>query len=102
MGTDGTYDMENDWPALFYYYGYVGTALYVGFILFFVLRILKSLRADLKGSASVENYALALALCLQLGLAQFSGALVRRPNVSIYLALVLGLIWYRTGKEEES
>ena len=57
-----------------------------------VLRILKSLRADLKGSASVENYALALALCLQLGLAQFSGALVRRPNVSIYLSLVLALI----------
>ena len=101
VGTDGTYDMENDWPALFYYYGYVGTALYVGFILFFVLRILKSLRADLKGSASVENYALALALCLQLGLAQFSGALVRRPNVSIYLSLVLALIWYQTRKKEE-
>ena len=101
VGTDGKYDMENDWPALFYYYGYLGTALYVGFVLFFILRILKSLRADLKGCMTVENFALALCLCLQLGLAQFSGALIRRPNVSIYLALVLALIWFQTRKEGE-
>ena len=39
---------------------------------------------------------LLLCLMLQLGLAQFSGALLRRPNVSIYLSLVLGLIYYQT------
>ena len=44
---------------------------------------------------------LALVLALQAGLAQFSGALVRRPNVSIYFALVLALIWYQTRKKEE-
>jgi hypothetical protein len=42
-----------------------------------------------------------MALALQLGLAQFSGALVRRPNVSIYFALILALIWYQTGRGEE-
>ncbi len=101
VGTDGTYDMENDWPALFYYCGYLGTALYVGFLLFFLLRIFRSLLQDLKGSSTAENYALTLCLCLQLGLAQFSGALIRRPNVSIYLALVLALIWYQTRRGEE-
>lgn len=102
VGTDGRYDMENDWPAVFYYYGYLGFALYVGFVLWFVLRILRSLRADLRGSLTAENFALALCLGLQLGLAQFSGALVRRPNVSIYFALVLALIWYQTRKKEQT
>ncbi len=102
VGTDGRYDMENDWPALFYYGGYLGFALYAGFILYFVLRILKTLRADFKGSLTAENFALALCLALQLGLAQFSGALVRRPNVSIYLALVLALIWFQTRKKERT
>jgi hypothetical protein len=99
---NGQYDMENDWPAVFYYYGYLGTALYCGFVLYFVLRILRSLRADFKGSLTAENFTLALVLALQLGLAQFSGALVRRPNVSIYFALVLALIWYQTGRKEKA
>ena len=46
--------------------------------------------------------ALALVLALQAGLAQFSGALVRRPNVSVYFALVLALIWYQTGRKEKA
>ena len=103
VGTDGHYDMENDWPALFFYYGYLGTALYCGFILLFVIRILRALRRDFRGSLTADNYVLALVLALQLGLAQFSGALVRRPNVSVYLALVLALIWYQTaGKKEQA
>ena len=101
VGTDGKYDMENDWPALFFYYGYLGFALYVGFVLVFVLRILRKLRQDFRGSCRLENFTLAVVLGLQLGLAQFSGALVRRPNVSIYFALVLALIWYQTGRGEE-
>ena len=103
VGTDGHYDMENDWPAVFYYYGYIGLALYAGFVLWFVLRIFKTLLQDFKGSLTVTNFTLALVLALQLGLAQFSGALVRRPNVSIYCALVLALIWHQTrGKEREA
>lgn len=35
---------------------------------------------------------------LQLGLAQFSGAILRRPNASIYLALVVALIFYQCQK----
>lgn len=92
----GSYDMENDWHALFYYTGYIGLALYVGFILYFVYLIIRRLLADFKGSFTAENIALGVCLVLQLALAQFSGALIRRPNVSIYLAVVLGLIYYKT------
>ena len=99
LGFDGTHDLESDWPALYYYYGYFGLVLYGLFVLIFVLRMLRKLFSDFRGSLTEENFSLALSLALLLGLAQFSGAVLRRPNVSIYLALVLGLIWYQTRKE---
>ena len=92
----GKYDMENDWPALFYYTGYFGFTLYVLFILYFIYLIIRRLIMDFRGSFTGENLALGICLVLQLALAQFSGALIRRPNVSVYLALVLGLIYYKT------
>ena len=93
---DGRYDMENDWPALFYYCGYLGFGLYALFILYFFFLIIKRLIIDFKGSFTTENFMLLLCLILQLGLAQFSGAILRRPNVSVYLSLVLALIYYKT------
>ncbi len=102
VGFDGSYDLENDWPALYFYYGYLGLALYVGFLLVFLVRVLRKMRRDFKGSLTAENMALILCLGLQLGLAQFSGALLRRPNVSIYLALILGLIWFETREEDKA
>ena len=97
LGFDGIRDLENDWPAIYYYYGYTGIALYAALVLYVLFRMLKKLLFDFKGSLTAENFALALSLGLLLGLAQFSGAVLRRPNVSVYLALVLGLIWYETG-----
>ena len=101
VGFDGTRDMENDWPALFYYYGYLGFVLYTGFLLYFLWCVLRRLREDFKGSFTEENFTLLLCLLLQLGLAQFSGAILRRPNVSIYLALILALIYYQTTPEDK-
>ena len=101
VGTDGVYDMENDWPALFYYYGPVGLGLYVLLLLAVLLRIPGALRRDWRGTLNEENLTLLLVLALQLGLAQFSGAILRRPNVSIYLALVLALIVFQTRRAEK-
>ncbi len=100
LGTDGIRDLENDWPALYYYYGYLGCALYGAFLLYVLLRVLRRLREDFAGSFTAENYTLLFTLVLQLGLAQFSGALLRRPNVNLYLALILALILYETRREE--
>lgn len=93
---DGSYDMENDYHALFYYTGYLGFGMYCLFILYFVLLVIRRLVRDFKGSFTGENFALLLCLLLQLGLAQFSGAILRRPNVSIYMSLILALIYYKT------
>ena len=96
MGFDGVYDLENDWHAVFYYYGYLGFVLYVGFVLYFIVRIGRCWRRDGRTCFTLENFALALALVLVLGLAHFSGATLRRPNVSIWLSLILALIYYVT------
>ena len=92
----GGLDLENDWPALRYYYGYVGFAAYVGFILYFVFLIIRRLIKNFRDSFTADNFILLLTMLLLIGLAQYSGAVLRRPNVSVYLALVLGLIHYQT------
>ena len=93
---EGNYDLENDWPAILYYCGILGLALYIGFVAYFVYLVLRRLLRDFKGSLTAENFTLLLGLVLLLGLAQFSGAALRRPNVSIYLSLILALIYYKT------
>ncbi len=100
VGFDGAYDMENDWHAIFYYCGPVGLGLYALLILGCLARIPGALRRDWGGTLTEENLTLLLALALQLGLAHFSGALLRRPNVSIYLALLLALIVCQTRREK--
>ncbi len=102
MGTDGLRDVENDWPALFYYYGYLGLAMYAGFIIYFILLIIKKLKENFKSNLTSLNFSLGLCLVLQLGLAQFSGALVRRPNVSVYLSVILALIYYQTMRSKDN
>ena len=93
-GYDGSYDMENDWHAIFYYYGYFGFALYVCFVLYFLMLVLKKLRkSGLKSCLTLESFFLMLTLALIIGLAHFSGATLRRPNVSIWFSLVLALIY---------
>lgn len=94
-------DPENDYPAIFWYFGYLGFGAYMLFLLYFIVRIAKKLLRDFKGSVTLLNFSLILCLGLQLGLAQFSGALLRRPNVSIYLAVVLALIYYQTNLDAE-
>jgi 4-amino-4-deoxy-L-arabinose transferase-like glycosyltransferase len=93
---NGGTDLENDWPAIYYYYGYVGFGLYLIFMLWFVVLIVKRVLLDFKGTVTLENFFLLLCLGLHVGLAQFSGSVLRRPNVSIYMALILGLIYYKT------
>ena len=94
------YDLENDYPALYYYYGYVGLGLYLIFLAYFLFIIVKAAIKNFKGVFNLFNFILLLTYIMQLGLAQFSGAILRRPNASIYLALIIALIFYRCKKAE--
>ena len=99
IGPDLNMDLENDWYALFYYYGYLGFAAILAGILFLAIRVIRLLFRDFRGSISKLNFALLLAFLLSLGLAYFSGAVLRRPNCSIYLSIIIGLIYYETEVE---
>ncbi len=92
----GGVDLENDWPAIFYYCGYVGFAAYVCLIAYFAFLIARRLLQDLRSAFTADNFIVLLCFALLIGIAQYSGAVLRRPNVSIYLSLILGLIHYQT------
>ena len=92
----GKCDLENDWPAIYYYYGIVGFGAYAAFLLYFAFLILRRLIRNFKTAFTTDNFILLITFALLVGLAQFSGSVLRRPNVSIYMSLVLGLIYYQT------
>lgn len=96
MSTDAgsNYDLENDWHAILYYYGYVGFAAYAGFLLYIFIMILRHAILDFRGTITTRNMSLTVMFAVELGLAQFSGAILRRPNVSIYLALTAAMLYY--------
>ena len=94
MGFDGVYDLENDWHAVFYYYGYLGFALYAAFILIIFLRFLRMVFHSFRSGVGLEAFAYLLVFVLVIGLAHFSGATLRRPNVSIWFSLILALLSY--------
>ena len=100
IGQDLTADLENDWYAIFFYYGYIGFAAYVFMVLYMLYRIFRLLRSDFRASLTDANFALLLCFCIQLGLGYFSGATMRRPNASIYLALVTALIYFSTSNRK--
>lgn len=92
----GKVDLENDWPAIGYYYGYVGLAAYAAFMLYFVYLIIRRLMRDFKTAFTTDNFILLVTFTLLVFLAQYSGSVLRRPNVSVYMSVVLGLIYYQT------
>lgn len=99
------FDLENDPPAILYYYGYIGAAAYICLIVYFVLRLLTVLVRKFKESLSCFNFAILITWGLQMGLSVYAGYLLRRPNVSFYLLIVLLLVYCQTealkkGKEE--
>ena len=90
------FDLENDLPAILYYYGYLGTIGYVGLMTYFLLRLLMMLIRKFKESLNLYNFTILVSCALQLGLATYTGYILRRPNVSFYLMIVLLLIYCRT------
>ncbi len=88
------YDPENDFPAIYFSNGIVGITLYLGFLAYFAYLILRRLITDFKHSLTMENGMVALTLIIILGAAQLSGNVLRRPNASIYLSLILAYVFY--------
>ena len=89
-------DLENDLTALFYYYGYLGFALYIIFILYFMYLGIRQL--IIKPSMIFDSKFVILGFTIVLALygSEYSGALLRKPNANIYLSLILVMFYVYT------
>ena len=119
---DSIYDLENDFPAVFYFCGYIGFALYMLFFVLFVVMIFKAFGQDvsiawkaqkekqrgvpLRSLAAfgggvqkfltLEMGAVGMTFLLAAISAQISGNVLRRPNVTAYFAIVAAYLCYLT------
>lgn len=105
MSHDGiTYDVENDFHGIFYLCGAVGLGLMIVFLGWFLVRILLALIHDFKGTFTLEAVGCGIALCCALAHAYFTAGVLRRPNVTFYLAALLAIVYgltQKNGKNED-
>ncbi len=86
------YDPENDFPALLYYTGYLGTALYAAFVLGIILYAITAFFRRFPSLLTLEFGASAMMCVLALGAAQLSGQVLRKPNVTVYFSLAAAML----------
>lgn len=89
------YDPENDFPALIYYYGWLGAGLYILFLLGVAGACLVGFFRRFPRLVTPEVLVFAFCLVLGLGAAQVGGQVLRRPNVTVYLSLAGAQLLFR-------
>lgn len=94
MSHDGiTYDVENDFHGVFYLSGMVGLVLMIVFLGWFLLRIFLALIRDFKNTFSLQAVGCGIALLCCLVHAYYTAGVLRRPNVTFYLAALLAMAY---------
>lgn len=96
------YDVENDFHGIYYLCGISGLVLMLGFFAFFLWRILAALIRDFRGTFTLENAGYGVALICGLAHAYFTAGVLRRPNTTFYLAVILAAVYLRTVRNPES
>lgn len=89
-----SFDVENDFHGILYLYGYAGFAAMMAFLLYFLILILLALIRNFRQYFTLEAGACGIALLLGLIHAYATAGVLRRPNATFYLSLVLAMIWY--------
>lgn len=91
------YDSENDFLGILFLYGYVGFALYLAFTAGFIIYFLYHLFRYFKQVFSMEFVCVMIGLCMALFTAIFTAGMLRRPNASFYMSVLLAygcyLVW---------
>ena len=90
------HDVENDFHGIYYLCGGVGLCLMVLFFLWFIVRIIVSLVRDFSAVYTVTAAGFGVALITAMAHAYFTSGVLRRPNVTFYLAVVLAAIYALT------
>ena len=72
------------------------------FLGWFLLRIAAALLRDFRGTFTLEAAGCGVALCCALAHAYFTAGVLRRPNVTFYLAVVLASAYGLTQKKTKN
>ena len=95
MTFDGyVFDVENDFHGIFFLYGAAGLALMILFLLYFLFLIARALIKDFKTYFTLQTGAYGMGLCMCLVYAYFTAGMLRRPNSSFYLSIMLAVVYY--------
>lgn len=89
-----TYDVENDFHGIYFLYGIVGLLLFSLFLLYFVYVIVQALIQKFSTYFTWEAGAFGISLCLMLTHVYCTAGVLRRPNASFYLSVILAVIYY--------
>lgn len=88
------YDAENDFHGIYFLFGFVGLAMVLAFLLFFLIDIARALIRSFRRFFTLEAGAFGTSLLLALVYAYHTAGLLRRPNASFYLSMILAYIFY--------
>ncbi len=91
---ENIYDVENDFHGLYYLYGWVGLGAYLLFLAYFVYLIIWALIKNARKYYTPEAAAYGIAFLMCLAHAYNTAGVIRRPNASIYLSVILGVFYY--------
>ena len=88
------YDVENDFHGIYFLYGVVGFVLFLAFLAYFLGLIVWALIKDIRKYFTVEAGAYGISLLLALINAYNTAGILRRPNASFYLSVILAVVYY--------
>lgn len=91
---ENIYDVENDFHGLYYLYGWVGLGAYLLFLVYFVYLIIWALIKNARKYYTPEAAAYGIAFLMCLAHAYNTAGVIRRPNASIYLSVILAVFYY--------
>ena len=91
---DKNYDVENDFHGIYFLFGAAGLGLMIAFLGYFVYLILWALKKDAKKYFTPTAGAFGISWCIAIANAYFTAGVLRRPNSSFYLSLLLAVIFY--------
>ena len=91
---DYIYDVENDFHGVYFLLGLAGLICMIAFLVYFVFLIFKALITDFRQYFTLEAGAFGIAFCLTLLNAYETSGMLRRPNASFYLSVLLAVIYY--------
>lgn len=91
---DNIYDVENDFHGIYYLCGGAGLAALCLFLLYFFVLIVRALLKDARRYFTIEAASYGVALLICLAHAFYTAGVLRRPNASVYLSVVLAGVYY--------